>query len=49
MRKLWILIHLTLLCLTCYVAAEKPATRPLNIGHRGSSGRLPEHTLEAYR
>jgi len=29
--------------------AQKPATRPLNIAHRGSSGRLPEHTLEAYR
>ena len=48
MKKLWILVPLTLLCLTSYVA-EKPATRPLNIGHRGSSGRLPEHTLEAYR
>ena len=23
--------------------------RPLNIAHRGSSGKLPEHTLEAYR
>lgn len=49
MKKLWILVPLTLLCLTSYVAAKKPATRPLNIGHRGSSGRLPEHTLEAYR
>jgi len=28
---------------------QKLDTRPLNIGHRGSSGRLPEHTLEAYR
>ena len=49
MKKLWILVHLTLLCLNCHVATDKPATRPLNIGHRGSSGRLPEHTLEAYR
>ena len=23
-------------------------TRPLNIAHRGSSGQLPEHTVEAY-
>ena len=29
--------------------AEKPDVRPLNIAHRGSSGRLPEHTLAAYR
>lgn len=29
--------------------AQKPDVRPLNIAHRGSSGRLPEHTLEAYR
>ncbi|KAJ7389777.1 hypothetical protein OS493_029199 [Desmophyllum pertusum] len=29
--------------------AQKPDVRPLNIGHRGSSGRLPEHTLAAYR
>ena len=26
-----------------------PTQRPLNIAHRGSSGILPEHTLEAYR
>ena len=25
-----------------------PTTRPLNIAHRGSSGQLPEHTVEAY-
>ena len=29
--------------------AQKPDVRPLNIAHRGSSGRLPEHTLAAYR
>ena len=29
--------------------AQKPVVRPLNIAHRGSSGRLPEHTVEAYR
>ena len=26
-----------------------PTKRALNIAHRGSSGTLPEHTLEAYR
>ena len=26
-----------------------PTKKPLNIAHRGSSGALPEHTLEAYR
>ncbi|CAK8686229.1 unnamed protein product [Clavelina lepadiformis] len=26
-----------------------PADRPLNIAHRGSSGMLPEHTVEAYQ
>ena len=29
--------------------AQKPDVRPLNIAHRGSSSRLPEHTLAAYR
>ena len=29
--------------------AQKLDVRPLNIAHRGSSGRLPEHTLAAYR
>ena len=29
-------------------AAEKNPTRPLIIAHRGASGYLPEHTLEAY-
>ena len=31
------------------VAHEPHESRPLNIAHRGSSGKLPEHTLEAYR
>jgi len=26
-----------------------PSTRPLVIGHRGSCGVLPEHTIEAYK
>ncbi|WP_119153951.1 glycerophosphodiester phosphodiesterase [Caldimonas tepidiphila] len=29
-------------------AASTPAARPLVIAHRGASGYLPEHTLEAY-
>lgn len=29
--------------------AAKPAGKPLVVGHRGASGYLPEHTLEAYR
>jgi glycerophosphoryl diester phosphodiesterase len=28
---------------------DLPTTRPLNIAHRGSCGRLPEHTREAYQ
>ena len=28
---------------------RKPANSPLVIGHRGASGFLPEHTLQAYR
>jgi glycerophosphoryl diester phosphodiesterase len=30
-------------------AAEAKESSPLVIGHRGASGYLPEHTLEAYR
>ncbi len=30
------------------VAADETANRPLVIAHRGASGYLPEHTLEAY-
>jgi len=30
-------------------AQSLPVQRPLVIGHRGSSGVLPEHTTEAYR
>jgi glycerophosphoryl diester phosphodiesterase len=29
--------------------AASPAPRPIVIAHRGASGHLPEHTLEAYR
>lgn len=42
----------TLVMLAICRAAHRdhlPGTRPLNIAHRGSSGALPEHTLEAYR
>lgn len=45
--------HLALaLCLVAGAAATAraapPAPQPLVIGHRGASGYLPEHTLEAY-
>ena len=43
--------HAMFLLLISLVAcvAQKPDARPLNIAHRGSSGRLPEHTIAAYR
>ncbi len=31
------------------VAADNCVTPPLVIAHRGASGHLPEHTLEAYQ
>ena len=40
---------LLLISLTACVAQKPDASRPLNIAHRGSSGRLPEHTIAAYR
>ena len=33
---------------TLFHNLDLPTTRPLNIAHRGSSGQLPEHTVEAY-
>ena len=33
---------------TLFHGVDLPTTRPLNIAHRGSSGQLPEHTVEAY-
>lgn len=45
-----VLTLLTLIFLTTSTARERPFKgRPLIIAHRGSSGRLPEHTIEAYR
>ena len=38
-----------ILCLSSVAfAADAPPQRPLVIGHRGASGYLPEHTVEAY-
>ena len=41
-------LFISLLILFDISTAAKPARRPLNIAHRGSSGVLPEHTLPAY-
>ena len=35
-------------CLTAGLQAAEPKPKPIVIGHRGASGYLPEHTLEAY-
>ena len=45
-------MFLTLVVLSLLAAVQSRVghePRPLNIAHRGSSGKLPEHTLEAYR
>ena len=51
-QKGFFLLPLSLLSLTLVpelvVAADNCATPPLVIAHRGASGHLPEHTLEAY-
>jgi glycerophosphoryl diester phosphodiesterase len=51
-QKGFFLLPLSLLSVTLYsgvaAAADSCATPPLVIAHRGASGHLPEHTLEAY-
>lgn len=34
---------------TLFILSQGALSRPLNIAHRGSSGMMPEHTLEAYK
>ncbi|XP_078349890.1 uncharacterized protein LOC144634733 [Oculina patagonica] len=48
MEKHAMFLLVTLVSLAACVA-QKPDVRPLNIAHRGSSGRLPAHSLPAYR
>lgn len=52
-QKGFFLLPLSLLSVTLVpepaVAADNCATPPLVIAHRGASGHLPEHTLEAYQ
>lgn len=52
-QKGFFLLPLSLLPVTLVpelaVAADNCATPPLVIAHRGASGHLPEHTLEAYQ
>lgn len=52
-QKGFFLLPLSLLSLTLLpelaAAADNCATPPLVIAHRGASGHLPEHTLEAYQ
>jgi glycerophosphoryl diester phosphodiesterase len=38
-----------LFCVVCIAASAIAADKPLVIAHRGASGYLPEHTLEAYK
>ena len=52
----WSLLSAALLALTACGGSDSPpplntltGEKPLVIGHRGASGELPEHTIEAYR
>jgi len=49
--KAVVLFALVIAQINCkeFQIAGIPTDRPLNIAHRGSSGMLPEHTVEAYR
>ena len=48
MRLLALAILLATACRATAPALRPMTTRPLIIAHRGASGELPEHTLEAY-
>ena len=41
--------HVRILAFLLLVTAESALARPLIIAHRGASGHLPDHTLEAYK
>lgn len=45
MKRFWINLMAAVIGVTAQVAAEEPIV----IAHRGASGYLPEHTLEAYK
>lgn len=40
--------YMLLFALASCLAAQITAERPLVVAHRGASGKLPEHTREAY-
>ncbi|MGH8585500.1 MAG: glycerophosphodiester phosphodiesterase [Gammaproteobacteria bacterium] len=52
-KRLWVFVGLCMgAAISCHAAGDFPTLTgapPLVIGHRGASGYLPEHTLEAYR
>src|ERR671916_2463869 len=50
-RARWISVLLAAVALLAAIVptAAVAAKKPLVIGHRGASGSLPEHTLQAYR
>ena len=47
--RIWLVLLLSAAVLAGVMAPVADARRPLVIGHRGSSGYLPEHTLPGYR
>src|SRR4051812_16136878 len=46
--RVWLVLLLSAVVLAGVMAPAADARRPLVIGHRGSSGYLPEHTLPGY-